>query len=458
MMKKNLVIRALLSLLLMVLVPCFCLGEEEKQITPLQPAHRVDMTFYRETQPNGSVLTMWHAETALQNVTDEINGLAETMAAELLPLLPAAEDTDRNSSRLSIGIRYSRTGLRWLSFLIQGRTVFHLRTTGNTVVSRTYDMETGERIRLGDVFSEQSDFWSLLRQRVDATVRNYFPGEDPARDALDRVLQPERLCELDFTLHGMSLVIHLRARDFYPDRTTMIEIPFYYPEIRPMMTAEAAEQTDNLRWYRTCALSLDDGPFGYTTDLALEGLMASGVRATFFLVGSRLEKGIWQVEREHDEGHAIGAHGWEHVNGKACSKDELRALPDRYDAVLERIIGIPVRYARAPGGIEEPYLEAGVRWPLIHWSVNASDSSGVRSSQEIAKQVRGGIVDGGIILCHDIHDKTGRAIRDMIRMLEEKGYMLLTVDELFAKDGVELEPARVYWRCHEGRITRYDEE
>ena len=38
----------------------------------------------------------------------------------------------------------------------------------------------------------------------------------------------------------------------------------------------------------------------------------------------------------------------------------------------------------------------------------------------------------------------------MVRWLEEQGYMLLTVDELFAKDGVVLEPNKVYFRCDEG--------
>ncbi len=34
--------------------------------------------------------------------------------------------------------------------------------------------------------------------------------------------------------------------------------------------------------------------------------------------------------------------------------------------------------------------------------------------------------------------------------LEEEGYMPLTIDELFAKDGVTLEKYKVYYRCDQG--------
>jgi peptidoglycan/xylan/chitin deacetylase (PgdA/CDA1 family) len=65
-------------------------------------------------------------------------------------------------------------------------------------------------------------------------------------------------------------------------------------------------------------------------------------------------------------------------------------------------------------------------------------------------KVQKAIQDGDIILCHDIKDNTPESTRQMVRYLEEQGYMLLTVDELFAKDGVTLEPDTVYFRCVNG--------
>ena len=42
----------------------------------------------------------------------------------------------------------------------------------------------------------------------------------------------------------------------------------------------------------------------------------------------------------------------------------------------------------------------------------------------------------------------------MVAWLEENGYMLLTVDELFVKDGVTLEPLKVYYRCQNGDTSK----
>ena len=48
----------------------------------LQDCHRVTNTAQTTTQSNKSQVRLWHAETALPEVTDEINGLAEAWARE----------------------------------------------------------------------------------------------------------------------------------------------------------------------------------------------------------------------------------------------------------------------------------------------------------------------------------------------------------------------------------------
>ncbi len=65
-------------------------------------------------------------------------------------------------------------------------------------------------------------------------------------------------------------------------------------------------------------------------------------------------------------------------------------------------------------------------------------------------KVKSKLTDGDIILCHDIKDHTPESTRQIVHYLEEAGYMPLTIDELFAKDGVELEPNKVYFRCFQG--------
>ena len=94
--------------------------------------------------------------TVLDSVDDELAQLTidyiDMYGAELKP----ASSTTEGNSRLDVEIRYSRTGLTWLSFLVQARTTFHRALIGQDFTTRTYDMTTGQRILMTDLFEEDS--------------------------------------------------------------------------------------------------------------------------------------------------------------------------------------------------------------------------------------------------------------------------------------------------------------
>ena len=414
----------------------------------LQDCHRVTNTFQDTKQANKSVIRLWHVETALPQVTEEINAIAESWAAEIGPTLKKAANQSKSNSRVDVEIRYSRTGLSWMSFLVQARTTYHRALTGQLFTTRTYNMLTGERIRLADLFDAE-EVWELLSAGVRSGLESYWPEEEKDPALLDSLSSRESLEDAEFTLHGMSLVIHFSASQLFPDRFTLIEIPFFYPDIRPYMAEEALKETDNLAYYKTCALTFDDGPSGANTPKVLNSLMETGARATFFVIGNRIKDYRYLVLREHDNGHAVASHNWHHGNAAKSSAAGLRAMPGKVNKEMIKSIGIPVRYDRVPGGRYPPMVRAKVGWSYIQWSLDTYDWRG-RSTSAVLSSVKKKLKDGDIILCHDIKDNTPESTRQIVRYLEEQGYMPLTVDELFAKDGVKLEPDTVYYRCVDG--------
>ena len=414
----------------------------------LQDCHRVTSAASVTTQKNKSQVRLWHVETALDKVTEEINGIAEAWAKELGADLPEAKNNGKKNSRLDVEIRYSRTGLHWMSFLVQARTTYHQELTAQRITTRTYDMETGDLIRMKDLF-EGDDIWPFLADRVRTALADYWPDEKPDAQALENLCTREALENADFTLHGMSLVLHYPAELLYPSHHTLMEVTIFYPEIREMMSGGATVETDNLAYYKTCALTFDDGPSSANTPGVLDALMETGARGTFFVIGNRVDDYRWYVQREHDNGNAVGSHNWHHGNATKSSAAALRAMPAKVNKVMIRAIGIPVRYDRVPGGRYPPMKRAKVGWAYIQWSLDTYDWRG-RSSSAVLATVKKLIHDGDIILCHDIKDNTPESTRQVVRWLEEEGYMLLTIDELFAKDGVVLEPDQVYFRCDMG--------
>ena len=418
--------------------------------------HQVNNTYKDTKNANKSVVRLWQVSTAVDSVTEEINGIARAWAEEKGPDLPAQGNANKRNSRLDVEIRYSRTGLRWLSFLVQARTQYHQKLKEQVITTRTYDMSTGERIFLTDVFDDDPATWAFLSQSVREGLLAYWPDVEPDADKLDALCARESLEQADFTLHGMSLVLHFPADALYEDKHTLMSVTLFYPQIREMMTEVAYVETDNLAYYKTCALTFDDGPSGTNTPKVLNSLMETGAVATFFVIGNRISDYDGLVQREHDEGHAVASHNWHHGNVAKSSAAALRAMPGKVNKAMIKAIGIPVRYNRVPGGRYPQMIKAKTGWALIQWSLDTYDWRG-RSTAQVLNKVKKAIQDGDIILCHDIKENTPESTRQIVRYLEENGYMLLTVDELFAKDGVELQPNKVYYRCQDGETGKRDD-
>ena len=435
------------KLLLCLLVLCTALGFASAE--PLQECHVVSMDKEDTTQSNKSIVRIWTLDTALDSVDTEIRSIEDAFAARIAPELPKGGSNANTASRVDIEVRYSRTGLTWMSFVIQARTSYHRKLTAQELTTRTYDMTTGQRILLTDIFPEDSPAWRILSDAVRSQCLAYFPDEMADEGKVDELCSVESLCQAEFSLHGFSLVLHYPASLLYPEHHSLMEVTLMYPDIRPYMTEVAQRETDNLTYYKTVALTFDDGPVRTNTTLVLQNLMMEGCRGTFFVIGNRIKAYDDLIQREHDEGHAQGYHNWHHGNVSKSSGAALRAMKDKCDAAMLRAIGRICTYDRVPYGLYPQMIAAQVGWPYIQWSLDTYDWRG-KSTYAVLSKVKKEIQDGDIILCHDIKDNTPESARQICRTLQQQGYMFLTIDELFAKDGVTLEPDTVYFHCVDG--------
>lgn len=440
---------AMLLSLMLLIPPAAAAAAGDQFAYGLQDCHRFSLAETQMKQRNGAVGYLWQIDTVQDEVDAQLNAVTKAWAEEIAPTLPAPGSSN---SRVNCIIKPSRTGLTWMSFMLQARTIVNVKTREVRFATRTYDMTTGERVLLTDIFPQDSAAWEMLAEAIRQDVNAYFPGTEPDAAALERATAREAIEGMDFTLHGLSLVLHLHAADFYPGREQLIEITLYYPDIRPMMTERAQAETDNLTYYKTVALTFDDGPNGWCTDQTLLALMKTGERATFFLVGERVVQQAYLVQREHDEGNRIASHNYQHVYANNTAISALKPMPAKADAAHIAAIGLPVPFARAPGGQWENMAKAQMGWPLIQWTVEAADWQGEDGPDP--KQTAGNIVagteDGGIILMHDLKRNSPKATEMFVRALQERGFIFLTVDELFYKDGVPLEADTPYWRCTDG--------
>jgi peptidoglycan/xylan/chitin deacetylase (PgdA/CDA1 family) len=67
-----------------------------------------------------------------------------------------------------------------------------------------------------------------------------------------------------------------------------------------------------------------------------------------------------------------------------------------------------------------------------------------RNTKRLIRYVRSHKRNGAVILMHDIHPSTVRAVASIVRDLKASGYQMVTISELAAIRGVRLVPGKTY--------------
>lgn len=184
------------------------------------------------------------------------------------------------------------------------------------------------------------------------------------------------------------------------------------------------------------ALTFDDGP-GKATKRVLEILKEKNVKATFFMLGIRVENDTETAKEVVADGHEIGNHTYEHVNfysykaADKISKMEREVLQAK--KVIKDKLGVDTYLMRFPHGYSKPEgLEVAQKqgYYVINWSFGM-DWENV-SAQEMHIKYKQAIKNGAIFLMHDLpkNDKILSFLGDFIDEIRAEGYEIVTVSEL----------------------------
>ncbi|ACS99514.1 polysaccharide deacetylase family protein [Paenibacillus sp. JDR-2] len=186
------------------------------------------------------------------------------------------------------------------------------------------------------------------------------------------------------------------------------------------------------------ALTFDDGPDETFTPLVLDELKKAGVKATFFVVGNRIEANPDIFQRMVSDGHAIGNHSYSHPNFLKLSDEKFRGEIEKTDRLIKTYIGYLPTLIRPPyGGVSEDQINwlASMEKKIINWNVDSLDWKGL-NADEVYANIMDAAKNGSIILQHsaggDGEDLTGtvEALGRVIAKLKEKNMELVTVPDL----------------------------
>ena len=193
------------------------------------------------------------------------------------------------------------------------------------------------------------------------------------------------------------------------------------------------------------ALTFDDGPNGTATPKILDTLERYNVVATFFDLGTCMEKYPNITKREEQIGCEVGTHTYSHQNLNKLSAEEIQNDISNASMVYEKTLGHKLYLVRPPYGNANSTVRKNLKYPLIGWDIDSLDWKFRNKDKILSKINEISNYDGRIILMHSIYDATAEAVEELVPQLLEKGYQLVTVSEMAKYKGIILDTSTVYY-------------
>jgi hypothetical protein len=163
--------------------------------------------------------------------------------------------------------------------------------------------------------------------------------------------------------------------------------------------------------------------------------IAECVKATYFIVGTMAREYPALVRRAYAEGHTIGTHSMSHpLRFRALSIERANAQIDDGIAATATALGHPDKLApffRFPGfGHTSAAHEHAAARGLMVWGADVPADDWHRlGSHEVARRAvqRLEYKGKGILLLHDIHQRTVDALPLILRELKARGFRVVHV-------------------------------
>ncbi|MGG7037055.1 MAG: polysaccharide deacetylase family protein [Flavobacterium sp.] len=207
-------------------------------------------------------------------------------------------------------------------------------------------------------------------------------------------------------------------------------------------------------------LTFDDGPAPEITEWVLEQLKSYNAKATFFCVGENVEKHPEIFKKIISEGHGIGNHTYNHLNG-------WKTTPEKYLTNIEKCAAICLEHSRdtqspndfpstakenpeenltrnlkpetpllfrPPYGKLKPSQSKIVRkmgFKIVMWDILTRDYHPNVTPEECLQNVLKNVSSGSIVIFHDSlksRKNLEYALPATLKFLNQKGYICSAIE------------------------------
>jgi peptidoglycan/xylan/chitin deacetylase (PgdA/CDA1 family) len=198
-------------------------------------------------------------------------------------------------------------------------------------------------------------------------------------------------------------------------------------------------------------LTFDDGPRPGRTDAILSTLNAYNVQATFLMLGSAAQAHPHMAQQVALSGHTVGSHTFEHVDlstlGRQGALDEIARGERAVAAALAPSGETLSPFFRFPYLSQTGFLRTSMlQGNIVVLDVDIDSKDYYKDTPEVVAartldrlEARG----SGVILFHDIHERTVEMLPNFLEALADRGYSVVRLvpknGGIFARDLITAE-------------------
>jgi peptidoglycan/xylan/chitin deacetylase (PgdA/CDA1 family) len=180
-------------------------------------------------------------------------------------------------------------------------------------------------------------------------------------------------------------------------------------------------------------LTFDDGPTPDVTEWVLEELRKHQVKATFFCIGKNIKSNPDLFKKLINEGHAIGNHTYNHLNGWKTNTDAYLNNIAICENEISKLNTTQNKLFRPPYGKIKTSQSKKLRklgYKIIMWDVLSADFDQSITPEKCLENVLQSVVTGSIIIFHDSvkgYKNLEYSLPKSLKVLKERGFTFDTI-------------------------------
>ncbi|PIC77784.1 1,4-beta-xylanase [Sporosarcina sp. P19] len=316
------------------------------------------------------------------------------------------------------------------SFVMTAVTYFADQDSQTEIQTFHINPETGNELIIEDIVDHNLE----KLKRMVSVVRDeihHSPSlqDDVIKESVWHPTEPMWVNYRNFALTDDSLILYFGTGEFTKRQAgpATVEIPLR--KLNPFLAKEFQVATDDTKKEKTIALTFDDGPDPNYTVRILKTLEKYDAKATFFMLGNRVNSYPDIAKKVAEAGHEIGNHSWNHPSLTGIPDDALHSEVKGTSDIIEAVIGQPATVFRPPYGAVDDRVRESTKLPVVLWNVDTLDWEH-HDPELLFEHIIEDARAGSIILMHDIHKSTADGLDAVLENLQSQGYKFVTVSEM----------------------------